>query len=255
MVSVRVLFCYAGFLIIVLTSLGKVLIGIRVLEKPTFPMSLAGLEDSEHPILLDTPGKTYTIPEYTELLLHGVVIYASLHEFSPWQPCQPPSPTTALPQTNLITPFIPVYGLCSASSLYLILVWPGFPFSRPVFCSFTKNPSWARPNSDMGSTLGFVFCGQFLCLLALLEYQVSLGTRPSPPLAQMVTVFFLSLLLPWGQEEVGSAIDSFHFQNVTFPSSPRPTALNLMLFNRTGITELLALAHSWFLEGNLIQWT
>lgn len=96
----------------------------------------------------------------------------------------------------------------------------------------------------MGSTLGFVFCGQFLRLLALLEYRVSLGTQLSPPLAQMVTVFSLSLLLPWGQEEVGSAIDSFHFQNVTLPSSLRPTALNLMLFNRTGITELLALGHS-----------
>lgn len=77
------LFCYSGFFIIVLTSLGKVLIGIRVLEKPTFPMPLARLEDGEHPILLDAPGKTYTIPAYTGFFLRGVVIYASLHDFSP----------------------------------------------------------------------------------------------------------------------------------------------------------------------------
>ena len=46
-------------------------------------MPLARLEDGEHPILLDTPGKTYTIPAYTGFFLRGVVIYESLHDFSP----------------------------------------------------------------------------------------------------------------------------------------------------------------------------
>ena len=138
-------------------------------------------------------------------------------------------------RTNLITPLIPVYGPWSASSLHLIPVWPCFPFSHPVSCPLTtKTLHQAPPNSGMRRALGFVFCGQFLHLLDLLENWISLVTLLSPPLAQMVTVFSPSLLLPLGQDWP----TCFASRKWSFAFPPKLPALNLMLFNRTILADI-----------------